>query len=66
MRLEGVWVILILAVIVAEVVESRKQYQFKQFTYRKKRDVSYKMDCSNLIISAVCLNSHRFNYDIRI
>lgn len=40
MRLEEIWLVLILAVMVTEIVESRKQYEFKQYTFRKKRDVS--------------------------
>ncbi|XP_061180895.1 uncharacterized protein LOC133189549 isoform X2 [Saccostrea echinata] len=38
MRLEDVCLLLVMVVIVTEIVESRKQYEFKQYTYRKKRD----------------------------
>ena len=39
MKLKEICWILSLLVVVMEMVESRKMYEYKQYTYRKKRDV---------------------------
>ena len=39
MKLKEICWILSLVVVVMEMVESRKMYEYKQYTYRKKRDV---------------------------
>lgn len=38
MRIEGIWLVLALVLLVTEFVESRKYYDYKQYTFRKKRD----------------------------